>query len=136
LETLQAVKVSKPSILPSSTPAIRAHGTLYDWIDNAKKSEGTSCLSAFGKIVGGILPNNMRNGLLTVLFSEKQKIAFELDQHGLNQFYHWLIKNPRASSPEQLARIAKLMVEVDSRVKMEKNVKPSVVKGKKKGFKM
>jgi hypothetical protein len=117
--TLASIKASVPTRLPGESPAIPQHGSLLDQINAMTAAQGGRRLEAFARVIGSVLPNKMRNGLTTLIYSKTRDEVFSLKGPELDAFYGWLLKNPGVDKGIHQAKIEAIKKAVDAQTKKQ-----------------
>jgi hypothetical protein len=108
-QTLNGLNLSRPKQLDCKKPKRKSHQSLLQWLNHQSGMTATSPLMKFAEMVGQVLPQQMRNGLVTVFYSQKHREALALNQDSMQVFYDYLSKHPGIPGSEVDRRINLLL---------------------------
>lgn len=120
-ETLAAMNVSVPTRLTGLTPQINQHEDLLSWLESQQVSDPISKLA---KSIGGLLPNKLRNGLVTIMYSKSANQAFELKGESLTAFHQWLSTHPGSSDEGIQKKLRSLQIKISIAEKIARERQP------------
>lgn len=107
-QTLRQVKRSPPIQLPGICPEVTEHESLLEWLD---RQQGGDAAANFGRIHGAINgPDDLRNGILVLLYGVSQHMIAALKPAELNQVVGWLRNNSRLY-PRHIQKLQKIFGE-------------------------